>query len=361
MKPNAEDLAYDRWPEILTAHGMADEFFRGRNGPCPFCGGKDRFRWSKRHGGVWVCNQCTGGKYASGFQMLMQHLGLSSFVQAADAVREHFGVNGADAQALYVPRPVVRSDGGGYSDEEKARNLRKMQAIWNQSLALSKDDPVMLYLRHRVPGLDFVPQEIRFHPALEYWSPPEQEGERPILLGKFPAMVAKALDADGQLVQIHKTYLTREGRKADVPIVKKTERGVGCNSFAIRMQAVTADTLGVGEGIESALAAAMLRDVPVWPCLNGPAMSQFVLPHELRGQVTKLLIFADHDELKPTRCVDGHQKFARPGSVYAEKLAIRARRAGLSVMIIKAAKVGHDMADHWSRNRTTTTDASALV
>jgi DNA primase len=34
-------------------------------GPCPFCGGQDRFRVQPRHpgGGRWLCRQCTAGKW----------------------------------------------------------------------------------------------------------------------------------------------------------------------------------------------------------------------------------------------------------------------------------------------------------
>ena len=58
MSDKAEDLAYGRWPEILQRAGMADTFFSGRHGPCPFCGGTDRYRWSNKYGGVWLCTMC---------------------------------------------------------------------------------------------------------------------------------------------------------------------------------------------------------------------------------------------------------------------------------------------------------------
>lgn len=34
----------------------------GRHGPCPVCGGKDRFRFDDKAGrGTWFCNQCGHG------------------------------------------------------------------------------------------------------------------------------------------------------------------------------------------------------------------------------------------------------------------------------------------------------------
>jgi putative DNA primase/helicase len=342
MHTKAEDLVYDRWPDILMNLGMDPSFFSGKHGPCPFCGGKDRYRWAKRYGGTWVCSQCTADKYADGFKMLMQHLNLRSFAQAADTVRAHFGEQACD---FVVRRPP--QEGNGISLDQLDRNRQRMNILWSQSTTIQVGDPVWTYLQHRVPGLTFIPSDIQFHPALEYWNPPDREGERPVLLGRYPAMLARALSSNGQMVQLHKTYLTQDGLKAQVPVVKKTERGLGINSFAIRAMPVTGDTLGVSEGIESGLAGAMLRNIPVWPCLNGPVMSQFQLPAEL-SNVRRLLIFADHDELKKQGS-HGAMTYKRPGTVYADQLATRAKAQGLRVMIIKPARVGQDMADQWSQ------------
>ncbi len=341
----AEDLVYGRWPDILTAAGMDASFFTQRNGPCPFCGGTDRFRWAKKNGGLWVCNQCTGGSYANGFRMLMEHMGYTSFREAADHVRSYFGA-GVQIQAIAREARVARAN--DLSPEQAQRNLQRIQRFWSEARAITEGDPVSRYLRNRVPGLDVTPQMLRYHPGLEYWAPPETEGGKPVSLGKFPAMLALAQDARGEVVQLHKTFLTMEGQKAAVPLAKKTDYGLGINSFAVRMMEPEGDTLAVCEGIETGLAAAMLRRVPVWPCLNGPAMAQFELPQELKAQIRRLVIFADHDERKRVGVVDGVQKFRRPGSFYAEQLAQRIRKQGVRVLVIKAATEGQDMANQWA-------------
>lgn len=43
-------------------------------GPCPFCGGVDRFRVQPNHqgGGLWMCRQCTGGKWQDVIAYKMQ-------------------------------------------------------------------------------------------------------------------------------------------------------------------------------------------------------------------------------------------------------------------------------------------------
>lgn len=352
MNEKAEDLAVGRWPDILTARGMDPSFFSGRNGPCPFCDGKDRYRWvQKKYGGVWVCSGCTNNKYASGFSMLMQHMGYSSFREAADDVREFFGTN---KHIQPLTREQWRAQNDEMTPEKVARNRSRMLRFWDEARDVAQGDPVYCYMQKRVPGMDFIPSDIRYHPALEYWLPPPPGQERPQLLGKFPAMLALARDVNGEVVQLHKTYLTVDGGKADVPLVKKTDLGVGVNSFAVRMMEPIGDRLGVCEGLETGWAAAMMNKIPVWPCLNGHALSEFVLPDELRGQIKKLVIFADSDELKTRgRPMDGVVKKFRPGSEYAAKLADSARRQGLRTLIIRPAKVGFDIADHWNSELAT--------
>lgn len=348
MNEKAEDLAFGRWPDILQARGMDASFFSGRNGPCPFCGGSDRYRWAgKKFGGVWVCSSCTEGKYSSGMSMLMKHMGYNEFREACDDVREFFGAN---KHIQPLPRAARDAAVQEWTPEKIERNRARMLKFWNEARPYTAGDPVDLYLKSRVPGLAHQLENLRFHPNLEYWLPPAPGQDRFTLLGKFPAMLAYAQGPDGSLVQLHKTYLTDDGHKADVPNAKKTDLGVGINSFAIRMMEPTGDTLGVSEGIETGIAGALLRGIPVWPCLNGGTMSEFVLPDELRGVIRKLVIFADYDELKPKgRNADGSQRMWRPGVHYAETLAQKARAQGLRPLIIRSAKAGDDVADYWKK------------
>ncbi len=351
MSEKAEDLAFGRWPEILQARGIQSSYFNGRNGPCPFCpdgGGKDRYRWVEKYGGVWVCSACTEGKYAGGFVMLMRHMGYLSFREAADDVRQYCK-GGTGIKSINRDTRSKLSAPATNDQETAAHNRSRMERIWSEAQEVKLGDPVALYLSHRIPGLDFSLANIRFHPRLPYWVPPELPGERYRLLGNFPAMLAYAQAPDGSLAQLHKTYLTESGHKANVPIGKKTDLGVGVNSFAVRIAPSMGNTLGVSEGIETAIASSMLRQIPVWPCLNGPAMSEFELPPELAGIVRKVVIFEDADELKTFgRNADGSPRLRRPGSVYAQKLAARLAATGIRTMIIKSGKVGDDMADYWA-------------
>ncbi|WP_270666902.1 primase-helicase zinc-binding domain-containing protein [Aeromonas sp. QDB59] len=53
--------ACGHWPDVLAGVGI-DTPHRGKHGPCPVCGGRDRFRLDDKGGrGTWICNQCGAG------------------------------------------------------------------------------------------------------------------------------------------------------------------------------------------------------------------------------------------------------------------------------------------------------------
>src|SRR5215469_1691966 len=56
------ERARGRWREILPLFGIETRYLVNRHGPCPLCGGKDRFRFDDKDGaGTYYCNQCGAG------------------------------------------------------------------------------------------------------------------------------------------------------------------------------------------------------------------------------------------------------------------------------------------------------------
>ena len=43
-----KERARGRWQGILPAIGVSSQYLTGKHGPCPMCGGKDRFRWTTK-------------------------------------------------------------------------------------------------------------------------------------------------------------------------------------------------------------------------------------------------------------------------------------------------------------------------
>src|SRR3954452_9391985 len=56
------ERARGRWLGILIELGVSPKLLANRHGPCPMCGGTDRFRFDDKEGrGTWICNHCGAG------------------------------------------------------------------------------------------------------------------------------------------------------------------------------------------------------------------------------------------------------------------------------------------------------------
>lgn len=211
------------------------------------------------------------------------------------------------------------------------RNAR----TWNQSAPVRADgngrDPVTLYLRRRLvlPAGEplAVPPVLRLHPGLPYF----HDGAR---VGTWPAMVAAMQNPAGELVALHRTWLTTDGRKAPVPgAVKKVSAASGpltgaCIRLAWPFGEVPA--MGVSEGIETALAARCASGLPVVAAYCCDALAEWQWPRGLR----RMVIFADADPA---------------GAQAADKLGQRARAAGLPVSVETPSTPGFDWCDVWAQ------------
>ena len=90
------EQALGKWREILPRLGVNLPATPKQHGPCPACGGKDRFRFDDQGGrGTWFCNQCDP-KAGDGFA-LVQNVKRCDFPQALQLVADALGyhpVNG---------------------------------------------------------------------------------------------------------------------------------------------------------------------------------------------------------------------------------------------------------------------------
>ena len=221
--------------------------------------------------------------------------------------------------------------------ERWERNRQRLRSNWEASHKLVMGDPVTLYLKRRgIGGMWPLPACLRYHQALPYWD----DGE---VLGTFPAMVARFHAADGRCVGLHQTYLTRDGRKADVPTPKKMSPTSGpLIGGCIPLAQPVDGCLGVAEGIETALCAGAGSGLPVVATYSASALGAYQWPKGLR----RLVIFADND-------VSG------TGQAAARKLEARARASGLAVSVLIPQMPGEDWADVYARRDAATVEAVA--
>lgn len=87
------DRARGRWPEILEHLGVDPKSLKNRHGPCPGCGGRDRFRFDDKGAGRFFCNG--GGEPTSGDGFgLLQHVHGWNAREALERVAEAIGKDG---------------------------------------------------------------------------------------------------------------------------------------------------------------------------------------------------------------------------------------------------------------------------
>ena len=134
-------LARGRWLRILVALGVPPKAVSGHHGPCIFCGGKDRARFTDfQDDGWYYCNQC--GKY-NGFRFLMKLYGWS-FKEAADQVDRVLGTKSMVSMSRDTYEQI-RAD-----DEWEHRVTRSTRAAV-QWLAKNRPERLEGYLDSRHP------------------------------------------------------------------------------------------------------------------------------------------------------------------------------------------------------------------
>ena len=174
MSGNTVERARGRWRDILPALGVAHRFLANKHGPCPICGGKDRFRYDDKEGaGTYICGQCGAG---TGIIMLRKMHGWDH----ATACREVDKIIGAGDR---VPRAVVKVESKSADDRLAAINRLLDEA--------TSDAVVDRYLVRR--GLSVRSAVLRGHPRCQYFDADRK------LQGRHPAVVAPIIGPDGNL------------------------------------------------------------------------------------------------------------------------------------------------------------------
>lgn len=306
----------NRWAAILRDVGrISSDYLTGRHGPCPVCGGKDRFRFDDKDGlGTWICNQCGAG---DGFRLLQLCTGMS-FSKVLNNVSQYLGIasGGASRPAEELPRSQP-----GKADASKQRNSER---TWDESIPIAQGDPVHIYLTEE-RGLRLIqpPNDLRYHRSLPYW----EDGQD---LGKWPAMVARISSPANAIVNIHRTYLTPDGKKAFGKKSKKlmpVSAAGAMKGAAIRLYPA-GEMLGLAEGIETAIACQLSTGIPTWAAISAGLLSQVVVPESVRC----IVLFADRD-------ANGK------GQTAAEDAAARFISKGLRVKLLLPPASGEDWLD----------------
>jgi len=164
-------------------------------------------------------------------------------------------------------------------DKKPAPDPRpRLNKVWSASTLLTGGDPVSKYLHSR--GIVLLPDNVRYC-AKCY----NKE-----LGSEIPALIARIQNKEGKPVSLHRIYLQ------DVSPKKKLMTGTeSLNGCAIRLfmpgGLFKGDVLGIGEGLETCIAAAQIFFIATWSCLNSTILESFEPPENIR----KIVIWADND------------------------------------------------------------------
>lgn len=256
----AKELAIGRWPQILSALGVGRKFLENKHGPCPLCGGRDRYRFDDKNGrGTFYC-QCGPG---DGFDLLMR-LNHWTFPETASRIEAFLKGSG---------------QGGDYKPVAKKDPAEAIRKILSGAKPVTGNDPASQYLNSR--GLQNIPDAVMYHPNL-YEVEMGQNCE---------GMVCKIQSVSGDVISLHRTFL-RDGKKAQINSPRKVLSPIGSlNGGAIRLYSATS-FVGLAEGIETAIACHELFGIPVWSVISTNGLKTFAPPEGIEN----ILILGDNDK-----------------------------------------------------------------
>lgn len=125
--------ACGHWPDLLAAVGI-DIPRRGKHGPCPACGGKDRFRLDDKTGrGTWICNQCGTG---DGLDLVGKVTGKSA-KEAAELVAPLVGLSADGLDP--ADRERIHQQQHAKAEQERKRGEQQRQKAARRAAAIIRD------------------------------------------------------------------------------------------------------------------------------------------------------------------------------------------------------------------------------
>jgi hypothetical protein len=275
-------------------------------GPCPVCGGDDRFAINTKKQ-LWNCRGCGVGGDVIDF---VRHVDGCNFESAITTL-----IGNTAREATPAVKLVHRDD-----NKEERENFDRAETIWREATPLARD--AITYFANRCIDINQVPEQggLRFHPHC-----PWRKGSTPAIIGRFTT-------AFGNKPQ----GIWRRPLNGEKPMTLGPT--AGC---VIRLWPDEAVDRGLvlGEGPETVLAAAtrilhrgtLLK--PAWAA--GGSGNVKKLP--VLSGIEALTLLVDND------LPDQHDR--RAGQDAAAKCAARWSAAGREVIRLTPKKVDTDFND----------------
>lgn len=240
-------------------------------GPCPGCGGKDRFAVSPRKN-VWSCRQGGGDPIGGDAVELVRHVEQVSFPRAIEILT-------GDLSTI-VAKPVDTSKAA--AEENVFREKERLRAfnLWREGRAFGDRGAVAAYLLGR--GLDIGLARLsgahcREHDDFPYWhhveTAPAAGGGTATrqwrIIHRGPAMLWPITAMDGHFLGLHVTWLDPSGPKGKAEVfdpvtgeqlpAKKVRGSKKGGRIVLRDVRRREPDAGAGEGVETVLSWAVIR------------------------------------------------------------------------------------------------------
>lgn len=306
-------------------------------GPCPYCGGRDRFSVNTVKN-KWNCRGTEGGSSAIGMVM---HIAQLSFVEATEALScqpKPAGVHSAPLSASEIAeREKRRTENQRIQQAREAEHDRyegntreTASAIWNASKPVRETSSENYLNRRGIPLEYFLDLDcIRHHPGLAY----------PGMKARCPALVCRVDDVEGHITAIWRIYHTADGIKLPVDNPKL---GLGpAGGGAVRIGGI-GKRIGLAEGVETALAVRALThgQYPIWSTLSTSGLIGVEIPLG----VERISVWPDGD--KPMRRQGEEYVPSVPaGRKAAQTLYERLKGEGIQTVIAAEPSSGLDYLD----------------
>ena len=244
-----------QWDLVLSHFNLA--FTGNKHIPCGLCNKKKMRITMFGDKCTYICT-CSNGSIIN---YLMDITG-SSFAELAKQIDLIIGNTQTRNRKKEIPKP-------------QRKTLSNLQDY--------RGTEAEIYLKNR--GIINMPDMSISYSAEEMYY--NEKGEK---VGTMPAMIAKITDSLSlEVLQIHITYL-KNCKKFDRK-VKGIASATDFKTPCVRLFQAE-KTLGIAEGIETALSANDMYNVPTWATVNSGFMKKFRAPLG----VTTLYIFADNDK-----------------------------------------------------------------
>lgn len=229
-------------------------------GPCPACGGTDRFSINARKK-AWNCRGAQGGKDAIG---LVMHVTGCDFIAA---VEEITGEPPPRGKGQHLDPDIVKERRKERQDNQlqKAKEERRVEErkqlrvrdVWAMAVP-AESTAAERYLRTRgmSPTADQI-GSLGFIDRLEYRGYASEDATEEEPLGHFPCMVAPMFAPNGEITALHRTYIDpKTGLKLKPPgdtKRNKAKKVFGSAGGSIIRLGFLSRCVAVGEGIETAI------------------------------------------------------------------------------------------------------------